>query len=158
LPVLAAQGATARGFKLDEAMQRFICIYCGSGPYRHVRSLVESGAEWFPWGYRVRGEDALEITIAHGDEVELWEINDTRDAHYARPVVVANVDYVSRAAGYLALTLRPDAGLSPVAARADVVAQAAGRRFIASSETQRRVAPASVRSALPQAVTSVPLG
>jgi hypothetical protein len=30
---------------------RFIAIYCASGPYRHVRDLVENARpDWFPWG------------------------------------------------------------------------------------------------------------
>jgi hypothetical protein len=106
----------------------------------------------------MRARHALDITIASGDEVELWEIDDTRDPRGAEPVVVAEVDYVGRADGYLALTLRPLHGLHPAATKADVIAQAVGRRFIASTETQRRGASASIRSPLSGPIPAVPLG
>src|SRR4051794_2733529 len=85
---------------------RFLGVYCGSGPYRHTRRLLEDHrADWFPWGYKMPRQRILDLDLQAGDEMELWEVDDSRRPSAARPAVVGVVDYVSATDGYLALTL-----------------------------------------------------
>src|SRR5665811_2130442 len=92
---------------------RFVAAFCASGPFRHVRRLVESDADaWFPWGYHARWM-ACKDQVVVGDIVELWEVDDTRRPSNAQCLAVAQVDHASRADGYLALTLRCDSRAKP---------------------------------------------
>lgn len=89
-------------------MDRLIFTFCLSGPYRHVAELLRKDAQaWFPWGYRRRqvSHDAAQL-IAQGAEAELWEIDDVRTPHEATPLAVVQIDFVSKTADYLAMTLR----------------------------------------------------
>ena len=109
---------------------RFVALYCASGPYRHVRRLVEEARpDWFPWGYRSRSTASGTAPVA-GDEVELWEVDDTRRPSRVEPLVVASVDYASTAGDYLAMTLRP-VGVRAEADPAFVLRQATAGRLLA---------------------------
>lgn len=120
-------------------MSRLVAIYCAQGPYRHVRDLLDSGASWLPWGYRTAClQDELEP--APGDEVELWEVDDVRVAEQAEPICVASVDFISRADGYLAFTLRPRTDQRCLATASEVVAAARGGSLLADVSVARPVA------------------
>lgn len=58
--------------------------------------------------------------IVHGAEAELWEIDDVRAPFTATPLAVVGIDFVSRAADYVAMTLR-STDRRPVAPAAAVV-------------------------------------
>src|SRR6266542_451182 len=90
------------------ATGRLVLTVCGSGPYRHVLSLLErEPAPWFPWGYRSSqlSSPALSVTD-RGIQAELWEIDDTRAPSKARPLAVVEIDHVLRTRDYVAMTLR----------------------------------------------------
>lgn len=95
-----------------------------------MRELIEIGADWLPWGYRM-SLIASGVELHPGDVVELWEADDTRDPHCARPLVAATVDFISRTDGYLALTLRPRHGEACLADPTEVVAAARRRTLLA---------------------------
>jgi hypothetical protein len=115
-------------------------IYCSQGPYRHVRGLLERGADWLPWGYRT-ASIAPNIELHPGDLVELWEADDTRDPHHVVPVAVATVDFISRSEGYVAFTLRPRADAECSLGADAVLEVARERRLLAAL-------PVPVRSAI----------
>ena len=122
-------------------MARLIASYCARGPYRHVRALLDQPDAWFPWGYyKQRVEPGLKPQC--NDLVELWEIDDTRQPTDAAPVGMATVDYVSCAAGYVALTLRRTEALIPLSAPAEVVRAASRRHLLASGPLISSVEPA----------------
>jgi hypothetical protein len=115
--------------------RRFVALYCASGPYRHVRRLIEEmHAQWLPWGYRMPALRAKELDVQPGDKIELWEVDNTRQARTAIPLAVALVDYVAVSDDYLALTLMPSS-LPMLSNQAQVLAQARSRRFVEPLES-----------------------
>jgi len=84
--------------------------YCADGPYRHLRTLLDARPHtWFPWGYTKRRIEP-NVDVRRGTEVEVWEVDDTRDPRKAEPVAICDVDFISETADYLALTLRTHPG------------------------------------------------
>jgi hypothetical protein len=117
---------------------RFVGTYCASGPYRHVRGvLAQQSHAWLPWGYRLGQDAASALRITPGDQIELWEVNDTRAPRSAVPVAVLTVDFVSVSSEYLALTLQQARSLAPLSTEQDVVTHVQSRRFIWKVESPR---------------------
>jgi hypothetical protein len=118
------------GLAYSRAMLRLIATYCSQGPFRHVRTLLERPSSWFPWGYRSeRVQQGLRVQ--RGQLIELWEVDDTRRPTDATPIAVAEVDYVTHAEGYLALTLHRRDGLAPRVPRSQVLECAERQLFLA---------------------------
>jgi hypothetical protein len=150
---------------------RFVAVYCASGPYRHVRRLVENAqVDWFPWGYRMRRGDRVDLRVERGNDIELWEVDDTRRPSSAMPLVVATVDFASHSDDYLAMTVRPtDAEVEADAV--SVLRQAQDGRMLAPMDCTRQAAAAggtvgganeldriSDRSPISPAVTALSVG
>jgi hypothetical protein len=84
---------------------RVVLMYCADGPYRHLRASLESGSQWFAWGYRLKQipPDCLDLLIP-GALAEVWEVDNTREPRAATFVARVRLDFVARAEGYVPLT------------------------------------------------------
>ena len=83
-------------------------IYCGTGPYRHYRSLIlEHRASWVPWGCKASrklGSNSPPIN----QDVEIWEVDDVRCPMHALPIVSGRIAYAAQDAAYIHLTVTID--------------------------------------------------
>ena len=120
-------------------MRWHVGAYCGSGPYRRVRELLETGARWIPWGYRVTPGQATALP-APGDVIELWEVDDTRSPSHAEYVASGVVDYINPADDYFAMTLEIE-NIAPRARESDVVWAVSQRRLLSQLEVDVRCEP-----------------
>jgi hypothetical protein len=93
-----------------------VVAYCSSGPYKHLTQLLDGDrSAWFPWGYRSQQVSPQAATrLERGAIVEIWEVDDTRQPSSARPMAVAQLDFVLDTGNYLTMTLRCGQG-EPIA-------------------------------------------
>jgi hypothetical protein len=125
--------------------KQVVLAYCSSGPYRHLAQLLAADSRaWFPWGYRSRqvSTDASSRLVP-GAEVEIWEVDDTRQPISARPMIVAHLDLVLTTSDYVAMTLRCCQG-EPLANEADVLREVQEGRLAFEVHASRETTPERV--------------